>query len=244
LDDADNPIVLTTMRRVTEKVSVAEQLRARTQLLNQLSDAMPVGMFQLDTDGSITFTNERLHSILGHPVSATLDTQFPIVTEDEDALRTAIRSVFAQEAVDDVELRFLRSSGDVGGEERVCLLSLRPLTDGAGSVTGAVGCVSDVTDQVELRRQLELRANTDELTACLSRAAILDLLAIALGPKGDRRGGTAVIFVDLCRFKNINDSFGHDIGDHILELAAAPLRRCAAACSGPRGRWGRSIRRR
>src|SRR5580658_8586541 len=52
LDDAANPIVLTTMRRVADQVSVTEQLRARTQLLNQLSDAMPVGMFQLDTDGS------------------------------------------------------------------------------------------------------------------------------------------------------------------------------------------------
>jgi diguanylate cyclase (GGDEF)-like protein/PAS domain S-box-containing protein len=237
LDEADNPIVLTTMRRVTDQLSVAEQLRERTQLLNQLSDAMPVGMFQFDTDGSITFTNERLHSILGHPVSETLDTQFPIVTEDEDALRRAIRSVFAQEAVDDVELRFLRSSGGVAGEERVCLLSLRPLTDGTGSVTGAVGCVSDVTDQVELRRQLEVRANTDELTACLNRAAILDLLGITLGQKGDNRVGTAVIFVDLCRFKNINDSFGHDVGDHILELVAARLRAAVREVDGV-GRFG------
>jgi PAS domain S-box-containing protein len=158
---------------------MAEQLRARTQLLDQLSEAMPVGMFQIDTHKAILFTNERLHSILGRPMSATLDTQFEIIDADRGALSEAINAVFDHEPVDDVELRFLRSSED-GTLERVCLLSMRPLTNEAGYVSGAVGCVSDVTDQVELRRQLELRANTDELTLCLSR------LALRVRP-GDRR---------------------------------------------------------
>src|ERR1700722_4947363 len=65
-DDPGHPVVSTTMRRAREQVNIAEQLRARNQLLSQLSDAMPVGMFQIDTDSSITFTNNRLYSILGY----------------------------------------------------------------------------------------------------------------------------------------------------------------------------------
>jgi diguanylate cyclase (GGDEF)-like protein len=91
-------------------------------------------------------------------------------------------------------------------------------------VTGAVGCVSDVTAQVELRRQLEIRANTDELTSCFSRSKILEVLATVLDGQDDNRRGTAVIFIDLCGFKAINDMFGHAAGDRVLEVAGARLR--------------------
>ena len=57
LDDSENSVVKTTMRPVTvDQVSVAEELRARKQLLSRLSDAMPIGMFQIDTDRAVTFT--------------------------------------------------------------------------------------------------------------------------------------------------------------------------------------------
>ena len=225
LEDPENPIVLTTMRQVSgDQVSLAEELRARSQLLSRLSDAMPIGVFQIDTDRAITFFNDRLQLILGHSASATIDAQFSTIDEDDRSfLESALNAVLADEAVEDVELRFLRSSGDTL-EERVCVLSMRPLTDSSGEVTGAVGCVSDVTTQVELRRQLETRANSDELTSCLSRAKILEVLSTALDRPADAHGGTAVIFIDLCRFKAINDVFGHSAGDHLLKVASARLK--------------------
>ncbi|MFY9783726.1 MAG: sensor domain-containing diguanylate cyclase [Acidimicrobiales bacterium] len=220
------PAVLTTMRLVTtDKVSLAEELRVRKQLFNQLSDAMPVGMFQIDTHKNITFANDRLYTILGYSASATVDDQFSSIDEDDRSLlESALLAVLADEPIDDVELRFLRSSEDAHYEKRVCVLSMRPLTGESGDVTGAVGCVSDVTAQVDLRRQLEFRANSDELTSCLSRAKILEVLSMALDRPEDTRSGTAVIFIDLCGFKVINDRYGHATGDRILEVAGARLR--------------------
>ena len=101
---------------------------------------------------------------------------------------------------------------------------MRPLTDEAGDVTGAVGCVSDITAQVLLRRQLEVRANTDELTSCLSRARILEVLSEVLERQKETPGGTAVIFIDLCGFKTVNDEFGHATGDQVLKVAGNRLR--------------------
>ena len=226
LEDPVNPVVLTTMRQVTvDQVNVAEELRARKQLLNRLSDAMPIGMFQIDTDRSVTFTNDRLHTILGRPASATMDAQFSNIDEDDRVhMEAAMNAVLANEAIDDVELRFKRTSGEGPSEERVCVLSMRPLTDEAGEVTGAVGCVSDITAQVLLRRQLEIRANTDELTLCLSRARTLEVLSEVLKDQGEGPGGTAAIFIDLCGFKSINDQFGHAAGDQVLKVAGSRLR--------------------
>src|SRR5579863_8513451 len=237
LDDPERAVVMTTMRRVTvDQASVAEELRDRKQVLSRLSDAMPVGVFEIDAKRVITFTNDRLHLILGHPASATVDAQFSIVLDDDRArMEAGFKAVMANEAVDDLELRFSRSAPGAPREERVCVLSMRALTDRSGAVTGAVGCVSDVTAQAELRRQLELRANTDELTSCLSRAKILEVLSATLEHQVATVGGTAVIFIDLCGFKAINDLFGHAAGDEVLKVAGTRLRSA--------GRQYRQVRR-
>jgi diguanylate cyclase (GGDEF)-like protein/PAS domain S-box-containing protein len=226
LADSANPVVQTTMKPITvNRINLAEELRSRKQLLSRLSDAMPVGMFEIDSSRIVTFTNDRLHAILGNPSSATFDALFCAVEEiDRPELEMAIATVLADQSVSEVEMRFGRLTTDSGLEERVCVLSMRPLTDREGRVTGAVGCVNDVTEQVELRRQLELRANTDELTSCFNRSAILEVLSTTLARRENAPGGTAVIFIDLCGFKIVNDAFGHAAGDRVLEVAANRLR--------------------
>lgn len=226
LEDPDNPVVMTTMRRIEgDQVSVAEELRAGKQLLSRLADAMPIGMFEISADRAITFANDRLHIILGRSAAATIDAQFSNIDDDgRSHLESALNAVLANEAVDEVELCFMRPSNDGPDKERVCVLSMRPLTGETGDVTGAVGCVSDITAQVVLRRQLEIRANIDELTSCLSRAKILEVLSGALDCQTDTPGGTAVIFIDLCGFKEINDLFGHAAGDQVLKVAGSRLR--------------------
>jgi diguanylate cyclase (GGDEF)-like protein/PAS domain S-box-containing protein len=226
LADPDSPVVRTTMRHVAvDQVSLAEELRARKQLLSRLSDAMPVGMFQIDTNRTITYTNDRLHVILGDSAAASIEAHLSIVDQsDRTLLDRALSSVLGDQAVDDIELRFLRASEDGSGEERVCVLSMRPLSDSLGDVTGAVGCVSDVTAQVELRRQLEMRANTDELTGCFNRPKILEVLSLALRNQRRSHGGVGVTFIDLCGFKLVNDRFGHAAGDRVLNVAGTRLR--------------------
>jgi len=239
LADSENPIVRTTMRPIAvNQVNPAEELRSRKQLLSRLSDAMPVGMLEIDSAEMVTFTNDRLHAILGNAPSATLDALFSTVSElDRPNLRKAINAVLADRGVDDVELRFDRPGAHSQLEERVCVLSMRPLTNREGLVTGAVGCISDVTEQVELRRQLERRANTDELTSCFNRSAILRVLATTLARREDAPSGIAVIFIDLCGFKIVNDAFGHAAGDRVLEIVAKRLK--SAIRDGDRvGRFG------
>jgi diguanylate cyclase (GGDEF)-like protein len=207
------------MTRVTvEQVGIEEVLRARTQLLSRLSDALPVGLVQIDASRVITFTNDRLHAIIGAPPAATIDALLAgVAADDQPVLDAALTAVLADEPVDDVELRL------EAPVRRVCLLSLRALTDGTGNVSGAIGCISDVTDRVTLRRELEIRASVDRLTSCLNRAATIELLDITLARHDGNGPGTAVVFIDLDRFKAINDDFGHAAGDRLLVSAAERL---------------------
>ncbi len=226
LNDESNPIVISVLRRVTvEKVSLTETLRAREQLLTRLSDVLPIGVFQIDAMRTVTFANDQLMRIVGHSPSATVEAQFSTIdVNDRQRFLDAVEAVLNDRHVDELELHIVRPIGDTGTDDRFCVVSMRPLTDATDRIAGAVGCVSDVTEQVRLRRQLERRANFDGLTSCLNRSAILDVLTANLDRPRSNGQGVAAIFVDLCSFKGINDRFGHTTGDEILSLTANRLR--------------------
>jgi diguanylate cyclase (GGDEF)-like protein/PAS domain S-box-containing protein len=222
LDDPNDPRVESSIVRVAvDQVGIAEELRARKQLLSQLSDALPVGLFQLDLSRRVTFTNDRLHAIIGSAPAATADAQFAsVLGEDRDCFDAALSAVLSDQPVDDLEIRFVVASPNGNdATTRVGLVSLRSLSDDTGAVSGAIGCLSDVTDSVRLRRELELRASVDALTGCLNRDATLELLELHLRGHGDMVEGVAVAYVDLDDFKHVNDCHGHATGDAVLVAA-------------------------
>lgn len=227
LDHPDNPHVYTEIRPARANAQgLQEMVRAREELIVRLADALPVGVFQVDRDRRVLFTNGRLHHILGNPPAAEMTSLFSvIIDEDRRRLDGAVDNALAGREVDGLELHFkvVVPHPDFA-TTRICQVSLRPLTDGADAVTGAIGCLSDVTESVDLRHELELRASTDTLTGCLNRAAIFEFLDLALRSARESRVGVAVIFVDLDRFKRINDSHGHAAGDKALLTVAARIR--------------------
>jgi diguanylate cyclase (GGDEF)-like protein/PAS domain S-box-containing protein len=227
LDDPDNPHVSTVIRPAEAgALSLAEQVRAREELIARLTDALPVGVFQVDVDRRMLFTNGRLHHILGAAPAADMASLFAVIADDDRGrLDAAVGAALAGREVDRLELHFhVTVPHPDFATTRVCQVSLRPLTDGAKAVTGAIGCLSDVTESVDLRHELELRASTDTLTGCLNRAAIFEFLDLALRSASDSGVGVAAIFVDLNRFKEINDCHGHAVGDKALLWAAACIR--------------------
>jgi diguanylate cyclase (GGDEF)-like protein/PAS domain S-box-containing protein len=223
LDDPDDPGIFTVIRRCeADSLDLEEELRAREELIARLTDALPVGVFQVDRDRRMLFTNGRLHHILGTPPVPDMASQFSAVADhDLRQLNEAVDTALAGREVDALELHLgvvvpHRDFASI----RVCEVSLRPLTNRAGSVSGVIGTLSDVTESVDLRRELELRASTDTLTGCLNRAAIFDLLDLALRASCGSKVGVAAVFVDLDRFKEINDRLGHAAGDRALLSAA------------------------
>jgi diguanylate cyclase (GGDEF)-like protein/PAS domain S-box-containing protein len=227
LPDGGPPRLCLLVRDITaQKESEREiaRLLSRERLLSRLSEALPVGLVEIDTGGRVVFTNEQIRKITGRArLESILDV---VVAKDRPALEAALKTVLRDEPVNDLELRLVPAGLEGTGREdreRLCDLSLRALTDGSGTVTGAVGCLSDVTDRIQMRRELEVRASVDKLTSCLNRHASLELLErITSAPK--RPGeGDALIFVDVDRLKMINDRYGHAAGDRLLDTIGGRL---------------------
>jgi diguanylate cyclase (GGDEF)-like protein len=108
-------------------------------------------------------------------------------------------------------------------ELRFCSISLRALSHEDGTISGAIACVADVTDGSRMRDELNRRATFDELTGCHNRASFMRALEanIAETPSEAER---AVMFVDVDRFKELNDRYGHAAGDELLRILGERLR--------------------
>jgi len=220
LADPEQQAVIAEMLDISDEMAAEEALRAGEQLMRRLTETIPMGIVQIGTDRRIVYQNERAARAIGTEVGDYLkdDWLSPIVPGDRPAIDAAIAEVL--DSGPDIDIEY--GHRNAHGLRRV-RANLRSLTTEAGEVTGAIFCLTDITEDVRLRDELKQRATYDALTGCRNRASTLAALQEALAGPGRTRG-TAVIFIDLNEFKQVNDRLGHAAGDRLLTHVAGRLR--------------------
>jgi diguanylate cyclase (GGDEF)-like protein len=213
--------IVSEMVDISEEMAMHEALRVREEFLRRLTSSLPVAVGQVDPDGAFVFTNARLSSLLGTDEAATQEDLVAIVAPEQ---RTALREALAFAFTDGADLALEVRTTPLGASTaHVHRLGISALRDG-DVVVGALLCLTDVTESADLREALRRRATYDDLTGLHNRASIMTLLANALADSREAGTGTAVVFVDLDRFKGINDEHGHAAGDDVLVRIGRRLR--------------------
>ena len=118
-----------------------------------------------------------------------------------------------------IEKRYLHPDG----HEVWVSVSVSCVRDEQGAPLYLIGQVEDVTERRRLRESLAYAAIHDPLTGLPNRELFMDRLEVALRRATRARHDAAVIFLDLDRFKLINDSLGHEVGDQVLVAVADRL---------------------
>ena len=102
-------------------------------------------------------------------------------------------------------------------------LNITAVKTNAGVVTNYVGTFSDITERKESENEIVMLAFYDPLTGLPNRRLLLDRLKQMVASSSRRPTSTALLFIDLDNFKTLNDTLGHDIGDHLLREVAHRL---------------------
>ena len=251
LNHPDHNHVLVEIIDISAEMQAQEALQEREELLRRLTAAMPVGLLQLDTERNVVYNNARLLEILygsdAHAAGQEPSTEgdeilvaqhgrdaegvseethlgttatllSTLTDESTSELDEALEEVFGAGVDRDVEVDITLPTGTW----RRALMSLRALLRPSGEVMGAITCVLDITDSARARQELERRATFDPLTHCHNRSSVLSTLEVELAREDS--ACTGVVYVDLDKFKPVNDKLGHAAGDELLVLVAGRLK--------------------
>lgn len=96
-------------------------------------------------------------------------------------------------------------------------LSTVPMLDTQGNVAGGITIIDDITNEVTAKEEVLRNSYYDMLTNIPNRTLFLDKLKIFLSNIGDHSPYSALLFLDLDHFKKVNETYGHDLGDHLLK---------------------------
>lgn len=231
LRDLDGTIIGTygISRDITGRVAVEQRLKARTAELDRVSrelhtvlDSSPDSMARFDRDLRCTYANPAAVKMTGEEmVGRTVrDGGHPdeLVHNWENALRQAL------DTGQDVEFEHRMV---VAGSPRFLDTRLVPEADEHGEVVSVLAVSRDLTDRRRLEEALAEQATHDPLTGLANRTLLIQRIDRALGAIAAGSKGVAVLFIDLDRFKEINDNLGHAIGDALLVKVAERLREAA-----------------
>ena len=223
--DADGAIMAVSHDISTQRGQQAA-LEASEQELRFLTESVPLAVFRSSGSGHITFANARWEAILG-PVASIGGVLEVLVEADRALLEKACSEAKSVRRTATVRVRHL--------DDRHLEFRLQGV-GGAGDVdddVGIIGTVDDVTSEVHRTSQLEATAERDHLTGLANRRGLISALSTT-DPGG---GSPLVLFGDLDGFKDVNDAWGHGVGDRLLTIVGQRLR--GAVRPGDLvGRWG------
>ncbi|KLU59410.1 phytochrome-like protein cph2 [Peptococcaceae bacterium CEB3] len=225
---------------VTAQKEAEEALWREKEKAQVTLDSIGDAVITTDIQGQVDYLNPRAEQLTGRParqaIGKPIDDVFPIVNEESG------------KSVENPLRRCLREGRIVGLANHTVLIhsdgrripiedTAAPIRNRAGHIVGSVLVFHDVSKNRKLLRQLTHQAYHDSLTGLPNRHLFNEHLKQALAHAQRAQCKSAVLFLDIDRFKLINDTLGHSQGDVFLREASARISR-ALRSEDTVSRWG------
>ncbi len=215
-----------------------DQLRESERLHRYLVNTSPDIIYMLDRDGHFTYINDRIETLLGYNPKELIGKHYSHLVYQRDL--EAARYIFNERRVGErascnveIRLKYKDESSQHLFDSRTLPVELSSVgmytsenNSRKKSYTGTYGVARDITERKIAEETINFQAHHDLLTNLPNRALLRDRLGLAISQAKREQEMLAVMFLDLDRFKNINDSLGHVIGDELLQQVSTRLKSC------------------
>ncbi len=228
----ENVLQKASLLRINHQIS--RRLRESERLHRYLVESSPDFIFTLNPRGEFTYVNPRAHPLLGYLPDELTGRSIASIVALEDRQRIESLYCDGERQVHEAQSLELRlqcnpAAATLKRGEFTFSLNSEPMTsrgpDGeAGRFLGTYGVARDISDRKRAEEIIVYQAYHDQLTRLPNRLLFHDRLELALAQAQRRRGVLAVLFIDMDRFKLVNDTYGHGEGDHLLRGVASRLR--------------------
>lgn len=210
--------------REAEERALRRHAEERVRVLSQAVEQSPVAVVITDRDGLIQYVNPRFLETTGYENIDVIGRDLDFMARDDTPAETfrELWSRVRQGAEWRGEFCCRRRDGSLMWEN----VTVSPLLDAVGALDGFLAVKEDITLRRSYEEKLLRQANYDDLTGLPNRVLMLDRLDQALAAAN--RGGecAALLCIDIDRFKDINDSLGHEAGDRLIQAVAERLASC------------------
>ena len=203
---------------ITERILAEAERDKHARALDQSADSVMI----TDNRGVIEYVNPAYEKATGYSREELIGQTPSIVKSgkhDRKFYKRLWETILAGEVFSDVLINQAKD-GYLYYEEK----TITPLLDSNGKVTSFVSTGKDITERMETQERMYYLAHHDVLTNLPNRILFLERLGHALTVLDRREQTCAVLFLDLDRFKNINDTHGHDTGDRLLQSVSERLK--------------------
>lgn len=209
---------------MTDRKRADSALRESEYRIRTLLDSMSEGLLQVDSDDLVLYVNNCICEMTGYSQKELIGSDWSrLLVDNGPEFVKAINDRRLNGISDRYELRLRKKSGEIIW----VIIGGAPIIDANGAVVGSMGVFTDITERKRAEEQLLHDALHDGLTGLANRTLFMDHLRMAIERGKNRHSNPfAVLYLDLDRFKVINDSLGHTEGDKLLKYTARRLEKC------------------
>ncbi|MEX2333806.1 MAG: EAL domain-containing protein [Pseudohongiella sp.] len=223
-------------KRLEDSHGEMQKRLTRSERLHRfLVNNSPDIIFILDHNGCFSFINNKVESLLGYTRSDLLGKPVTAIVDAEDQEKARYFFEHAHTSNDSeraINMALVSQSPNTGESRRRHFeLTMSTISDDVLESDGSeryeiYGTARDISDQIEAEEFINFQAYHDILTRLPNRALFKDRLSVAITQAHRNQEKLAVMFIDLDRFKVINDSLGHTMGDRLLQSVSQRLLSC------------------